>query len=323
MPTTQGGEAVRQAALDEEIDLVDLILPLIRGWKLLLGLVLAAGLAAALISGLMPTRYETAVRLRLVPPAGYEGSGWTPPAPAFYLQLLEDPNWLSQTAAATGRPVEWLEDHMELQHDEGAEALTLHVRADDAGAAATIANQVAAELVRWSAAVNREALERHLEARLEQLENSIATRRAQLEQTERTLWVRDAVVDDPARITALLGAEGDGQALLRAVREAGGVVLLRQEINPVWQEIALALAAEEREREQVARQLERLAAAQPEHVAALVVVIPASAPAAPAEPRLALHVAVAVLLGLMVGVLVLFGREFWQRQLAPALLDRS
>ena len=308
---------------DDEIDLRDLILPLIENWHRIVAAVIAAAVLAGAASFLVAPTYESEIRLRIVQLTGFSNIGWTDPPATSYEGLAQAPGLKAAVAEQVGGeiedPLSWFDDAVDVTVDPGAGVITITTRADSPERARDIARIVAAELIARSQASNVEVLRQAIGAEIARLEDLAQAVEQQLARTEPRIWVQEALTDEVGRLSLLLQQQGASAGdVARALEETGAVVLVRQAVNPVWEALTQQLADLRSRRDYLAQQLDRLNAADAEQAySSLVQLHDATLPRDPVSPRKLLNVVVGGMLGGMLAVFWVFFRRMWTSIVAP------
>lgn len=341
---------------EDEIDLRALYQTLVDGRWLVAGFIALAVLLAAIFSFFVtaPT-YQADARVMATPPPSFgevfpagrneTGTGQSlslgdvvPAAiPADTLAVLaKSPRLLSRAAASAGMPDNAdLTGAVDAAVADDKATVIVTARATSPELAAALANSVAGELAIKSSALNADDLDRQIADRLKLAQGRLAALRSQAATVPETLVTRQSLAEDPAW-TAVIA-----QRLGITASQAAGLTITREEINPTWQRLQDLMADLQSEiaglnvQEQAlheGRAADAAAAAAfrkavgggPDAAAALnlklasaIITSPAIAPRAPSSPHKMLNMAVAAVLGAMLGVFAVFFRQFLRRP-APA-----
>lgn len=289
----------------DEISLADLLVPLIRGWRLIAAITaLAIGVATGASLWRSPM-YEASAILVAVEPQGL-GEQVLPnslqiPAPGLpaLAELTKSEALLAAVAQRLGKPdAEDLRNQVEARADTGRNLLVITATGPSPAEAAAVANAVADALAEHVARVHLARLIAQLEAAMAQLDAEIA-----------------ALEDETRRMPVTL--EGVDLRL--------GPDVELSTVNPIWRELSVRAAAARAQRRALEAWRQELQATALENPAAraelagIVAVASAYQPTRPVGAHLALNAAVAGMLGLMVGVFAVFARQAWVQYIAPVL----
>ncbi|MBX5476568.1 MAG: hypothetical protein IRZ18_05540 [Clostridia bacterium] len=322
---------------DDEIDLRQLLQTLVDGWKIIATVTAAAVVLTGTASFfVIPPTYQAQALVMLndlklnapvEPPAlGPETYVTLAESPSFFRKFSEDLGIVGEFRA-TGRPYS-------VSVADDKRTLVVTVKDHDPRRAAAMANAAAAELVIHSAAINADNLQGAIDAQLASAQSNLRSLQDLAAKTPRTYALKESLANDPT-FTALvwqrLGIRADQAAQLAMTVEV---------LNPVWQDLQTKITEAqttiqdlEQERGQIkaaAAQGDELAQAFRSHAKAdtlgdgllklnqtqlssLAITSPAVEPLKPVAPRKALNMAVAAVLGVMVGVFAVFFLDFWRR----------
>ncbi|HEX6989222.1 MAG TPA: Wzz/FepE/Etk N-terminal domain-containing protein, partial [Bacillota bacterium] len=184
-------------ALDDEIDLRDLILPLIENWRRIAAAVVAAALLAGGVSFFLTPTYESEIRLRIVPLRGIPDVGWSEPPAATYEAMAEAPGLQAAVARefdpSIENPLAWFDRAVDVTVDKDAGIVTLTTRADTPAGARNLALAVADAMIARSRTANLEALRQLVELELAQVRVQAQTVEQELARTDPYIWVQEAL----------------------------------------------------------------------------------------------------------------------------------
>lgn len=296
---------------DDEIDLADLIVPLIRGWRTIAGLTLVSMLIAAALSlWVIPPAYEADALLtaRTEVTLGGQALPFTLTLPSPGLDALAEVATRTEILGpvaerhAVAGGVETLREMIEARADSRTGLLRITVEAGTAEQAQELANHVAAALSAWTVEVNRREAVRRLAAMEAQLARDVEALEAERNRT-------------PMKLEGVLVAGSPNEPL--------------SQLNPTWRDLSdrLALA---RAQLQAARGLRHelesgsnLSEDVADQLAGAITTAPADLPEDPTWPRTALNAAVSGMLGFMFSIFGVLGGKVWREQVVPVLRGKG
>lgn len=329
MPETYG--------YDDEIDLHALYRTLVEGRWLVATFTFAAAFVAGIFSFfVIPPTYEAEARLSASPPAVSGPVAPTPVEAGTLAVLAKSPAILYQAARTAGLgSVPSVTDRVDASVADDKATVVVAARAPTAERAAALANAVAGEVAIRTSLIQGTSLVQAVEAKLADDQDTREGLAAVLAATPQTVATTESLAEDPTfqrLVEERLGIPPSQAAQLQMRAEV---------VNPAWQSVAQqiadldaevaalktelsaierARAADEAAAEAFRRQLADGGGAEQLvlSLAGAELLSPAVPPLEPSAPRKGLNVAVAAVLGAIVGVFAVFFRQFARGAAAAA-----
>jgi len=330
--------------MQEEISLREIIETLWKGKVMIAAVTLAAVLVAAVISWFVldPT-YEVSAYVR-VDESSADNKNLNLNSIAqtatsdislnrVIMKLELDPNQYSISS---------LKNSIKTEVPQGTNVMRVKVTGTNPDDITRIANLLAMEIAMRSEITDRSGKIVKYNQRLEELENLIALVQSEIKETEaqlastpETLVTRKTVADDPYLQSIINEEQGNA-------RQNGALELVTEEVNPVYTTLKGRLADKQIELSKLQSEQQSLKDHIDKHqseIAALedqilndrlystssqrflggespVFVSSAIVPTVPVGPNKVLNVAIAFVIGLMIGVMAVFIRHYWKTSAA-------
>ncbi|MBE3590399.1 MAG: hypothetical protein IMW98_06205 [Firmicutes bacterium] len=332
---------------EDEIDLRQLLQTLVDGWKVIAAItafaVAVSGVASFFV--IAPTYQAQALvmlnDLKLNAPVEPLALG-----PETYVTLAESPSFFRKFSEDLGIIGEFrvTDKPYSVNVADDKRTLMITVKDHDPRRAAAMANAAAAELVIHSAAINAGNLQGAIDAQLASAQSNLRSLQDLAAKTPRTYALKESLANDPT-FAALVG-----QRLGIRPDQAAQLTMTVEVLNPVWQDLQTKITEAQTTIQDLEQERSRIlaAAAQGDELAqafraraksdalgdgllnlnqtqlsSLAITSPAVEPLKPVAPRKALNMAVAAVLGVMVGVFAVFFLDFWRRPVSAATVTRD